>query len=196
MRARLVACEVNTFKTDEYFASTPPLEAKKLLFSEYATLARRPEHASDEIVVSFDGVPRRNAHLAFPKQLAMPDHLVAHLKRCVYGTRDAGAIWEDCYASALTDMGFERGTASPCCFYNPSQRLRVVVHGDDFTCLGPRAAIMDYEDQLATRFEIKRRGLIGEFDGCIRVIRILNRILRLTEFGLRYEADPRKQKCL
>ena len=141
-------------------------------------------------------MPRRNAHLAFAKELAVLDHLVAHLKRCVYGTRDAGAIWEDCYASALTDMGFERGTASPCCFYNPSQRLRVVVHGDDFTCLGPRAAIMDYEDQLATRFEIKRRGLIGEFDGCIREIRILNRILRLTEFGLRYEADPRHAEML
>ena len=101
VRARLVACEVNTFKTDEYFASTPPLESKKLLFSEYATLARRPEHASDEIVLSFvdikkayfNGVPRRNVHLAFPKELAVPDHLVANLKRCVYGTRDAGAIW-------------------------------------------------------------------------------------------------------
>ena len=29
VRARLVACEVNTLETDEYFASTPPLEAKK-----------------------------------------------------------------------------------------------------------------------------------------------------------------------
>ena len=48
-------------------------------------------------------------HLAFPKELAIPDHLVAHLKRCVYGTRDAGAIWEDCYATALTEMGFVRG---------------------------------------------------------------------------------------
>ena len=35
VRARLVACEVNTYKSDEYFASTPPLEAKKLLFSEF-----------------------------------------------------------------------------------------------------------------------------------------------------------------
>ena len=31
IRARLVACELNTYKSDDYFASTPPLEAKRLL---------------------------------------------------------------------------------------------------------------------------------------------------------------------
>ena len=37
VRARLVACDINTFKTDDYFASTPPLESKRMLFSEFAT---------------------------------------------------------------------------------------------------------------------------------------------------------------
>ena len=44
VRARLVACEVNTYKSDDYFASTPPLEAKKLLFGEFAARARHPDH--------------------------------------------------------------------------------------------------------------------------------------------------------
>ena len=204
VRARLVACEINTYKTDEYFASTPPLEAKRLLFSEYAATARRPDMATQEIVLSFvdirkayfNGVPKRNVHLAFPKELGIPDNLVAHLKRCVYGTRDAGAIWEECYAGALVEMGFTRGVASPCCFYHAGRNLRVVVHGDDFTCLGPKAEITRYEDELASRFEIKRRGHIGECDGCVREIRILNRILRLTDDGLRYEADPRHAEML
>ena len=74
--------------------------------------------------------------------------------------------------------------------------MQVVVHGDDFTCLGPKSKVIEYEDQLATRFEIKRRGHIGESEGCIREIRILNRILRLTESGLRYEADPRHAEML
>ena len=148
--------------------------------------------ATQEIVLSFvdirkayfNGVPKRNVHLAFPKELGIPDNLVAHLKRCVYGTRDAGAIWEECYAGALVEMGFTRGVASPCCFYHAGRNLRVVVHGDDFTCLGPKAEITRYEDELASRFEIKRRGHIGECDGCVREIRILNRILRLTDDGL------------
>ena len=204
VRARLVACEVNTYKTDEYFASTPPLEAKKLLFSEFSATARNPAFKSDEYVLSFvdikkayfNGKPKRNVHLAFPKELGIADNVCAHLKRCVYGTRDAGAIWEECYASALVDMGFTRGVASPCCFFHSDLRLMVVVHGDDFTCLGPKKNIIHYEDQLASRFEIKRRGHIGESDGCIKEIRILNRILRLTDNGLRYEADPRHAEML
>ena len=204
VRARLVACEVNTYKTDEYYAATPPLEAKKLLFSEYANTARRPTNKSKLIVLSFvdikkayfNGVPRRNIHLAFPRELGIPPNLVAHLKRCVYGTRDAGAIWEDCYADALVEMGFVRGVANGCNFYHSARGLRVVVHGDDFTCLGPRADVLWYEDALSHKFEIKRRGHIGEGPDCVKEIRILNRILRLTDQGLRYEADPRHAELL
>ena len=158
VRARLVACEVNTYKSDEYVAPTPPLEAKKLLFSEYAATARKATNATKEIVLPFvdikkayfNGVPRRNIHLAFPKELGVPDHLVAHLKRCVYGTRDAGAIWEECFADALVEMGFTRSVASPCCFYHEGRNLHVVVHGDDFTCLGSKSDIIWYENELAT----------------------------------------------
>ena len=43
MRARLVACEVNKGgdRQDCFFASTPPLEAKKLLFSRFAQERKR-----------------------------------------------------------------------------------------------------------------------------------------------------------
>ena len=44
--------------------------------------------------------------------------------------------------------------------------------------------------------KLNDKDLLGEFDGCIREIRILNRILRLTESGLRYEADPRHAEML
>ena len=40
VRARLVAQEVKTYKSNDCVASTPPLEAKRLLDSELAT--RRP----------------------------------------------------------------------------------------------------------------------------------------------------------
>ena len=204
VRARLVACEVNTYKTDEYFASTPPLEAKRLLFSEFAHKARHPKHKKRNMVLSFvdvkkayfNGIPRRNLHLVFPKELGMPGHLVAHLKRCVYGTRDAGAIWEDCYADALVELGFRRGIANPCCFYHVERDIMVVVHGDDFTALGGHDDIMWYEDLLATKFEIKRRGHLGEGPGCVKEMRILNRIVRLTQDGLRYKADPRHAEML
>ena len=43
VRARLVGCEVNKTgeKNDAFYASTPPLEAKKMLFSQYASERHR-----------------------------------------------------------------------------------------------------------------------------------------------------------
>ena len=37
VRARLVGCEINTYKDDAFYASTPPLVAKRMLLSEFAT---------------------------------------------------------------------------------------------------------------------------------------------------------------
>ena len=33
-------------------------------------------------------------------------------------------------------MGFKQGTASPCVFYHEKRKLRMVIHGGDFTALG------------------------------------------------------------
>ena len=51
IRARLVACEINTYKTDEYFASTPPLEAKRLLFSEMARVHKTKDGRDLELLL-------------------------------------------------------------------------------------------------------------------------------------------------
>ena len=51
-------------------------------------------------------------------EMGMRKHTVARLDKCMYGTRDAGAIWEGVYVSALTSMGFVQGSASPCCFHH------------------------------------------------------------------------------
>ena len=111
--------------------------------------------------------------------------------RCVYGTRDAGAIWEDCYRDCLEDMGFSNGVSSPCCFFHNERDLACVVHGDDFTCLGSDTNLNWYEAQMALSFELKIRGRLGV--GCKgpNEIRILNRIVRVDDKGLYYEADPR-----
>ena len=70
--------------------------------------------------------------------------------------------WEDCYAEVLVKMGFRRGIASPCCFYHDQRHLSLVVHGDDFTCLGTLENLAWYEAQMAEAFEIKVRGHLGE----------------------------------
>ena len=129
--------------------------------------------------------------MQFPYELGLPANYVGKLVRCAYGTRDAGAIWEDTYRGALEQMGFVSGIASPCCFFHPDRQLHLVVHGDDFTSLGIQADLDWMETELAKHFELKIRGRLGENCTGPQQIRILNRIVTLTPEGLIYEADPR-----
>ena len=202
-RARLVACEVNKTgeKNDLFYASTPPLEAKKAMFSRYAQHTRagaKPLRLSfvDVRKAYFNGTPKRDIFMSLPKEMGLPSHYVAKQVKCVYGTRDAGAIWEDCYRDSLEAMGFVSGVASPCCFSHKAKGISVVVHGDDFTALGSDEVLDWYEAELAKSFEIKIRGRLGE--GCAgpQEIRILNRVVRITPDGLTYEADPRHAELL
>ena len=198
VRARLVACEVNYGggKEDAFYASTPPLEAKKLLFKKYTdspVVNGEPMRLGfvDAKKAYFNGIPKRNVFMRLPRELGLPSHMVGLQVRCVYGTRDAGAIWEDTYRSTLEAAGFKSGVSSPCIFHNDEKNVTCVVHGDDFTSLGSDAGLDWVEDILKKSFDIKVRGRIGV--GCKgdNEIRILNRIVRITESGLEYEADPR-----
>ena len=83
-RARLVACEVNKGNTKEetFFASTPPLDAKKAICMTYAT---KPTSKGLHMRLSFvdinetylNATPKRNLCMNFPKELGLPPGLVA-----------------------------------------------------------------------------------------------------------------------
>ena len=99
VRARLVACEVSTSskKEDSFFASTPPLETKRMLFRKYADkpiVDEKPMRLSfiDIKKAYFNGIPKRNILMKLPRELGLPPHHLGLQVRCVYGTRDAGAI--------------------------------------------------------------------------------------------------------
>ena len=144
----------------------------------------------------FNGIPKRRIYLMLPKELGLQKGTLGFLVKCAYGTRDAGAIWEDTYAGALMSMGFRRGDASPCCFVHDEKGISLVVHGDDFTALGVDESLNWYETELAKHFELKLRGRLGNDKGDVQEMRILNRIIRLDESGIRYEADPRQTEIL
>ena len=141
MRARLVGCEI-TYKDDSFYASTPPLEAKRMLFSDFAT--RRKDSKGrwlkisfiDVVKAYFNALPKRNICVRLPKEMGMRNGIYGKLVRCMYGTRDAAHLWENCYSDALIAIGFVAGKASPCCFYHPIWEVSVVVHGDYFTAVG------------------------------------------------------------
>ena len=134
--------------------------------------------------------------MRLPLELGLPSQLVARRTRCVYSTRDAGMLWEECYRLALEQCGFVTGAATPCVFFHPHKNIEAVVHGDDFTALGTDEALDWYTDQLKAAFEVKVRGRLGL--GCDQTeIKILNRVIRIDpELGLLYEADPRHVELL
>ena len=103
----------------------------------------------------------------------------------MYGTRDAGAVWEETY------------TAAPSCtFFHPDWKISLVVHGDDFTALGTDAALDLYERAMVAKFEVDLRGRLGFETQDQKEMKLLNRILRVTPEGLAYEADPRHMEVM
>ena len=121
--------------------------------------------------------------MAPPKELGLPKSLFAKQMKCVYGTGDAGMIWEETYRAALEQMGFTAGRASPCCVVHRNRGLHLVVHGNDLTALGLQPDLAWYEKELAKSFQLKLRRCIGE-DTELKTVRILNRIFTLTPEGL------------
>ena len=72
----------------------------------------------------------------------------------------------------------------------------MIVHGDDFTALGADQGLNMYEAGMMKAFDIKLRGRIGTGDHGLKEVQILNRILRVVDDGLAYEADPRHVELL
>ena len=172
-----------------------------MLFSQFASEQHRngdPLKLSfvDVKKAYFYGIPERSLYVRLPPEMGLGKQVVGKLVRCMYGTRDAGAIWEGCYTSCLVDMGFIQGAASPCCFNHPEWGVSVVVHGDDFTALGTPHGLDKYEQGMQKRFECKLKGRLGFDPGDLKEMRVSNRLLRVTSDALLYEADPRHAEMM
>ena len=146
VRARLVAQELNLHGEESFSAATPPLESKRVLFSQWASEKVRDGQTLklsfiDVKKAYFHGRPARTLFVRLPPELGYGREMLARLDRCMYGCRDSGAIWEEVYSNALKEIGVKQGAGSPCCFYHPRWNLACVVHGDDFTCLGTDASL-------------------------------------------------------
>jgi hypothetical protein len=196
IRSRFVVKEIATYKSDDFFAATPPLEALRLL------LALSASDGQDTKVEVLDA---RKAHLhayadrtvftQLPPEVAAPGYC-ARLVRCLYGTRDAPKRWEAFLAEQLVALGFAKGKASPCCYFHAQLGVRCIVHGDDFVLTGSAPALDEVKAGMHRRFLLKELGRLGGGEGELRELRVLNRVIRWTSAGLKYEADPRHAEII
>ncbi len=74
--------------------------------------------------------------------------------------------------------------------------LRLSVHGDDFTACGAKQDLDWYEDELTKHYECTVQPRIGPGTDDAKEGVVLNRVLRWTDGGLEYEADPRQAEKL
>ena len=56
----------------------------------------------------------------------------------MYGTRDAALNLSLEYAATQLADGYVQGTANPCLFFNKTNGVSVMVHGDYFIAVGPK----------------------------------------------------------
>jgi hypothetical protein len=204
-RSRLVAKEINTHKREDLFAATPPLEAKKILFSPAVTTGTGYQRGQEMKGMKLDFIDvrrayfhakaRREVYVDLPEEDAEPG-MCGKLVMAMYGTRDAAQNWEIEYGNFMKEIGFAQGRATPCAFHHPGRDLRCVVHGDDFTLLGNESDLDWFRNKISTKYEVKFRGRLGRGPKDDKAIRILNRVVEWDEEGIKYEADQRHAEII
>jgi hypothetical protein len=86
--------------------------------------------------------------------------------------------------------------ACPCLFSHRAHGFAISVHGDDFTTTGPKCEIDWFEQLLEEKYELKKGGRLGPGPKDSKELTVLNRVIRWTDNGVEYEADPRQGEKL
>ena len=102
LRSRLVAKEIKLDNRMDLFAATPPLEAKKILFSLAVAdgIGYSEGHRKDGMKIDFIDISRayfqadalRDVYVQLPDEDAEPG-MCGKLVKSMYGTRDAAQNW-------------------------------------------------------------------------------------------------------
>ncbi|CAE7031422.1 unnamed protein product [Symbiodinium sp. CCMP2592] len=208
-RSRLVCREVKRAKNAEFipefasFSAMPPLEAVKLLLSLMVTLKVAKKSRSplklrliDISRAHFYGKAQRDVFVTLPEGDRTPG-MVGKLRKSMYGTRDAAAIWQADYTAALLAAGFERCPAWPAIFFHKDREIRLLVHGDDFLILSDDAGQAYVEQILRSKYDLRVDGSIGQGEKKQEFC-VLNRLVRFDERSgtISYEPDPRHAEII
>ena len=169
----------------DLFASMPPLEAKKVLFSIAATHEKEfREGRRQRPKLMFIDV--KKAHLngrlgpddvVFVQLPGSPQRTCSRLKRWLYGTREAASAWKRDFVKKLAEIGMMIGKSSPVIFHDPKTGVRAVVHGDDFTFLGFETELQQVKRELQRSYQLKVRAILGDDAKDEKTVVILNRKL-------------------
>jgi hypothetical protein len=94
-------------KREDLFAATPPLEAKKILFSLWASCPGLCLDFVDVVRAYFHARARREVYVDLPAE-DYDEGMCGRLCKAMYGTRDAAQNWELEYREMLSMSGFKQ----------------------------------------------------------------------------------------
>ena len=141
-RSRLVGKEYNTGHDNALYASTPPLEALRIIVSSAATgnEARRKKKCimiNDVSRAYFYAHHTRDVYIEVPAEDPRSgEDVLGKLRLCLYGTRDAASNWQETLSNHLVEIGFKRGIGHPSVFWHKEKRIKCMVRGDDYVSEG------------------------------------------------------------
>ena len=129
-------------------------------------------------------------HVEFPNDMGAHPGTCGFLRRHMYSTRRAAEGWQDECSTRMVEAGFIQGIASPCVFHHPTRNIACSVHGDDFTAAGPKPELDWFEATLKKSYELTVGGRLGPGPLDDKETIVLGRVIRWTDEGIEYEADP------
>ena len=138
-RSRFVAREINTYKREDLFAATPPLEALKLIFSMTATLNRGQVAMVNDIGRAFfHAKVKRDVYVQLAPEDTLPgeEGLCGKSRYSMYGTRDAPQLWMEEARRLMRELGTNECTTQPCVSYHALKYVQRLAHVDDFLVIG------------------------------------------------------------
>ena len=96
----------------------------------------------------------------------------------------------------MKSIGFAQWEARPCIFLHEARGIACGVHGDDFTSTGQERELHWLKTQLEGKYELRKGGRLGPRADDAKDLTVFNKVLRYTDAGYEYEADPRQSENL
>jgi hypothetical protein len=173
-RARLVAkgfMQIPGIDFDETFSPVARFESLRLLLA-LAALEDWEIHQLDVKSVFLNGVLEEEIYMEQPQGfiLAGQETKVCHLRKAIYGLKQASRVWNLQFHAVLTELGFMR-TYSDAGIYVYHRKtttgpMFIILYVDDITIMGASLdAIKKLKEDLAKRYKITDLGEIESYLG-------------------------------
>ena len=126
-------------------------------------------------------------------EMGCPPDQVGLLKKSLYGTCDAPGNWEAAIKDVMLSLGFLQAKSNACLYFHEERNIRIEVHGDDLTGVGPKSELEWFAAELKKVWTVDLCGILGppSMSNVSHSIVILNRLITWTDRRIELEADPR-----